>query len=158
VQVFRERMLNKRNFYDVLTERDFYEEVQSTIFFEGKICRSCWITALLQSRESNYLDWSEEDSQCTYKRNNEARSRDHCCRGKTTIFTLFESSSQALVILHAARMRHIAISGLSCSTTLSHIISQTARFSLKKATEHKMLFWFFLKISYRTQNVCFAFL
>jgi hypothetical protein len=43
----------------------------------------------------------------------------------------------ALLIQHATRMRHIAIWGLSGSTSFFDIISATARFSGKGA-EHKM--------------------
>jgi hypothetical protein len=44
----------------------------------------------------------------------------------------------ALLIQHATRMRHIVIGGLSGSTILFDIISQTARFAENKVTEHKM--------------------
>jgi hypothetical protein len=39
---------------------------------------------------------------------------------------------------HAQRMLHIFICGLPHSTVLFLIISKTARFSKKKAPEHKM--------------------
>jgi hypothetical protein len=41
-----------------------------------------------------------------YKRNIEARSRNHCCRGKAVNITYSERVSVALVIQHAKRMRH----------------------------------------------------
>ena len=47
--------------------------------------------------------------QCTYKRNIEARWRNHCCLGKAISITYFECVSVALVIRHAKRMRHILI-------------------------------------------------
>jgi len=98
---------NKRQLYNVFTESDSYEEVQSTTFSEGKIFRTSLLTDSLQSTARNDLGRSKEDSQCTYKRNIEARSRNHCCRGKATNFTYFECLPQALVIQHAMRMRHV---------------------------------------------------
>ena len=44
----------------------------------------------------------------------------------------------ALGIQQATHMRHIVICSLTRSTISFHIISQTARFYLKKVTEHKM--------------------
>jgi len=46
-----------------------------------------------------------QHGQCTYKRKFEARSRDHCCRGKAIIITYFECRSLALVMRHAMRVR-----------------------------------------------------
>jgi hypothetical protein len=42
-----------------------------------------------------------------YKRNIEALSRNHCCRGKTKSITYSECMSAALDIQHAMRMRRI---------------------------------------------------
>jgi hypothetical protein len=52
---------------------------------------------------------TELDRQCTYKRNIEARSRNHCCRGKAVSITYSECVSVALVIQHAKRMRRIIL-------------------------------------------------
>jgi hypothetical protein len=45
-----------------------------------------------------------------YKRNIEARSRNHCCRGKAVNVKYSESVSVAVVIKHAKRMRRITFS------------------------------------------------
>ena len=63
---------------------------------------------------------------CTFKRNIETRSRNHCCRGKAVSrpVTYSESTSVALVSKHAMReRRYIVTYGLSGSTTFSQIIS-----------------------------------
>jgi hypothetical protein len=82
--------------------------------------------------------------QCTYKRDIEARSRNHYCRGKAISITHSQCASVALVIQHAMRMRrkkstydYIAISGLSGSTIFLYIISVTSQLSKKKVTEYK---------------------
>jgi DNA-binding CsgD family transcriptional regulator len=59
-----------------------------------------------------------------YKRNIEARSRNHSCRGKATSISYSQHVCVALVIQHAMRMRRIiVICGLSSSTILFHIMS-----------------------------------
>jgi hypothetical protein len=47
-----------------------------------------------------------------YKRNTEARSRNHCCHGKAISITYSEFVSMALVIQHTKRMRRIILSSV----------------------------------------------
>jgi hypothetical protein len=56
----------------------------------------------------------EQEGQCTYKRNIEARSRNHFCREKAIRITYSEYVSVALVIQHAKRMRHIILPSVAC--------------------------------------------
>jgi hypothetical protein len=64
----------------------------------------------------------EQEGQCAYKRSIEARSRNHCCYGKTIINTYSECVSVALRIQYAMCERHIVINGLCVPyfSTLSH--------------------------------------
>jgi hypothetical protein len=67
----------------------------------------------------------EADRHCTYKRNIEARSRNHSCRGKAISIIYSECVSVALVTQHVMRMRRIILSSMACPalpyfSTLSH--------------------------------------
>jgi hypothetical protein len=55
-----------------------------------------------------------------HKRNIEARSLNHCRRGKAICVTYSESLSVSLVIQHVKRMRHIILSSVACLATLSY--------------------------------------
>ena len=52
--------------------------------------------------------------QCTNKPNIEARSRNHCCRGKAVSITRYKRVSVALVIQHTTRMRSVKLSPVAC--------------------------------------------
>jgi hypothetical protein len=68
----------------------------------------------------NALIWITR--QCTYKCSNEARSRNHCCRGKAKSMTCSESVFVSLGIQDSMRMRHIGFCGLFSSIIYFHII------------------------------------
>ena len=72
-----------------------------------------------------YRITKKKHRQCTYKRNNGARSRYHFCRGKAISITYTERGSVASVIQHVMRMRCIILSPVACLalpyfSTLSH--------------------------------------
>jgi len=58
---------------------------------------------------SQHQHGTEQDRGCTQKRNTKARSRNHCCRGKTIRITYSGCVSAALVIQHATRIRRITL-------------------------------------------------
>ena len=65
-----------------------------------------------------------QDMQCTYRRNIEARSRNHCCSGKAISITYSKRVFVTLGIQHAIRMHRIMSSvaclAVSYFSTLSH--------------------------------------
>jgi len=73
--------------------------------------------------------YKKQDRQCTYKRNIEARSRNHCCREKAISSPIIYARcvSVALLIQHALRVRNIigpvAVCGLSGSNRFFCITS-----------------------------------
>jgi hypothetical protein len=78
-----------------------------------------------QTRQQNRWDISK-DRQCTYKCNNEERSRNHCCREKAINISYSECVSAALVIQRALCMRCIIILYVALPYFF-HITSKTAR-------------------------------
>jgi hypothetical protein len=76
-------------------------------------------------RQNWWLCWSlyslARQVMCVY-RNTTARSRNHCCSGKSVTITYSECEFVALGIQHAKRMRHIVVCGLPDSTIFYHII------------------------------------
>ena len=67
----------------------------------------------------------EQDRQCTYKRDTEARSRNHSSRRKAIRITYSECMSAVLVMKHAGRMLLSILSPVDClaipySSKLSH--------------------------------------
>jgi hypothetical protein len=88
----------------------------------------------------------KQDRQCKYKRNTEARSRNHCCRGKAISITYSECVSVALVIQHAKRMLRIILPSVAC-LALQYFSTSHKRhdFQKKKVTQHKMCVLIFSK-------------
>jgi hypothetical protein len=78
--------------------------------------------------------------------NIEARSRNHCCRGKAVSITYSECVSVALATRHETRMRRVILSSVACPTlpyfsTLSH-----KRHDFReKLSNTKCVFWFSLR-------------
>ena len=77
------------------------------------------------------------DRQCTCKRNNDGRSRNHCCRGKAISVTYCECVPVDLGIQHAMRMRHIVLCGLP-ALQYFFILSYKRHDFRKKVIAHKM--------------------
>ena len=75
-----------------------------------------------------------------YKRNNEARSRNHCCRGKATSITYSECVSIFFLIQYAKRMRRIMLSSVACLAVqyFSKLSLKLYDFRGKKVTEREM--------------------
>jgi len=67
-------------------------------------------TLMCDAVGSDFL--SIRDSQCTYKRNSEARLCNHCCSGKVISITHVACAFVALGIQHSKHVRHIVIYGL----------------------------------------------
>ena len=78
----------------------------------------CYAASVI-ARKSAFV----QHSQCTYKRNIEARSRNHCCRGKAVSITYSGCVFVDLGTEHTTRIRRIVICGLSGCTASFHIIS-----------------------------------
>jgi hypothetical protein len=56
-----------------------------------------------------YKNYKQQDRQCIYKRNIEARSCNHCCSGKAMSITYCKCVFVALVIQHAKCMRYVML-------------------------------------------------
>jgi len=104
------------------------EMYMSCIFLIRGLHKTCTVITLFHCGEITfcvYLHYIfEQDSECTYIRNIEARFRNLFWRGKAISITHSECVSVALVIQHAQRMRRILSSvsrpSLLCFCTLFH--------------------------------------
>ena len=94
-----------------------------------------------------------QDRQRTYKRNLEALSCSHICRGKVISVTYSECVFVALVIQHANRVRHIIL--LSVAVFLKALSHKQHDFRKKKILNIKCVFIFsttFIWIISRSKN------
>jgi hypothetical protein len=82
-----------------------------------------------------------QDRQCTYERNNEGRSRNHCSRGKAVSIAHAVYMSVALAIQLAKRLRRITLSSASCPAVPYFSALSHKRHDLRKIViEHKLGF------------------
>jgi hypothetical protein len=102
-----------------------------------------------RSLHLQYKAQTQQDRQCAYKRNIEARSRNYCYHGEAISITYSECVSVALVIQHVKRMRRIILSPVACPavpyfSTLSHKRHDFQE--KKKLFNMKCVFWFSLQL------------
>jgi hypothetical protein len=82
-----------------------------------------------------------QDRQCTYKRNNEGRSRNHCSPGKAINITQVVYMSVALSMQPAKRLCRITLSSASSPTVPHFSALSHKRHDLRKSViEHKIGF------------------
>jgi hypothetical protein len=99
------------------------------------------LEGLVQNSKTYIFCKIQQDSQCTYQRNIEARSCSHRRRGKAISIIYSKYVFVAVVIQQAKRMRRIVLSSAACLallnvSTLSH--NRTSFEKKKKVIEHKM--------------------
>jgi hypothetical protein len=82
--------------------------------------------------------------QCTYKRNMEQRSRNHCCSAKAISITYSDCIFVALGVYNAKRMSRIVFSCASCLTLqyLSTYLTNGTIFEKNLLLNIKCVFWF----------------
>jgi hypothetical protein len=79
--------------------------------------------------------------------NTEARSRNHCCRGKAITIIYSECMSVALVINHTKRMRRVIPLSVSClALTYFSTLSHKRHDVMKNVTKHKVCTLIFLQL------------
>jgi hypothetical protein len=85
-----------------------------------------------------YAQCTLMDRQSTCERNVEARSRDHCCRGKAVSIAQSECVSAASAIQHAKRVRRIVLPSVVCPAVPHFSALPHKRYDFReKVTEHK---------------------
>ena len=101
-----------------------------------------WATAQTVRSEINCPVYMYKRHTMYVSSNIEARSGNHCCRGKAVSITYCEGVFVALVIQHSMYMRHIVTCGLPLSKTLFH---GTIFGGKKKLLKIQCVFWLFIK-------------
>ena len=100
----------------------------------------------LSSNKGQFMYWCSSKTGNVLQRNTEARSCNHCWRGRVISITYTVCVFGALGIQRAVRMHHIVVCGMSGSATFffAHYLI-IGKFS-KKNIEHEMCVWIFLNL------------
>ena len=86
-----------------------------------------------------HLHHSKKERQCTYKRNIEVRSRNHCCHGKAVNIIYSKCVSLALIIQYAKRLCCSTSRSVACLAVpyFPHYLTNGTTFG-KKVVEYEM--------------------
>ena len=109
----------------LLTNMDRYDYMFRLTLATVRSFKIFPIISVLEIRNNWHQPVNNQGRQFTYKRNIQARSRNHCCSGKAISVSYSECVSVALVIQHAKLMRCMILSSAACLalpyfSTLSH--------------------------------------
>ena len=117
-------------------------------FFFLKLWRNIFVRNVGNNMLSEIWAYHRDHCEvCAYKCNFEARSRNHCCGGKSVSTTYSLCVSVALIIQHVKRMRRTILPSVAClELAYFSIYLINGKIFGKKLLNTKCVFWFSLQL------------